>query len=114
MQYFVFLLSVFSIFFINGFAVVIASVGLRLSYHEIVPSPVIGACLLSIAVTALFPWGVPPHVTVICATVISTAIISTLILKNRSEIDIATLANKTTFARCLWVVAIAALIVLPH
>jgi hypothetical protein len=76
MQHFVFFVGSFLIFSVNGFVVILASTGRNLSYPELLAAPVVGTCVLSILVTVLYFWGVPPYVTTVSGTVISAAIIA--------------------------------------
>lgn len=114
MQIFEFFVGTFLLLFVNGFAVVVACGGARVSYRELLPSPVIGACVLSIAVTTLYRWGIPPYVATLSLTAISVAIAGAYIFRNRGTFSVIGAFTSTIAERCLCVVVIAVLILLPH
>src|SRR6266851_6948735 len=114
MQIVEFFVGTFVLLYVNGFAVVVACGGPRVSYRELLPAPVIGACVLSIAVTTLYRWGIPPYVTTLSLTAISSAIAGAHFFRNRGTFSVTGVFTSVNVERCLWVVAIAVLILLPH
>src|ERR1700730_17782061 len=104
MQYIVFLLGAFLILFVNGFTIVFASAGSRFLYRDLLPSSVIGTCVLSIVVTVLYRWDIPPYVSVLYVTAISSvAIIVLFIFKNQSAFNLAAVSTRINAIRFLCV-----------
>jgi hypothetical protein len=113
MQILEFFVGTFALLFVNGFAVIVAC-GRPGSYRELLPSPVIGACALSIAVTTLYRWGVPPYATTLSLTAISVAVAGAYIFRNRGTFSVTGVFTSTVAERYLCVIVIAVLILLPH
>jgi hypothetical protein len=113
MQILEFFVVTFVLLFVNGFAVIVAS-GRPASYRELLPSPVVGACALSIAVTTLYRWGIPPYVTILTLMAISVAVAGAYIFRNRAAFSVTGVFTSTIAERYLCVVVIAVLLLLPH
>jgi hypothetical protein len=114
MQHFVFFIGSFLIFSVNGFVVVLASTGRNLSYPELLAAPVVGTCVLSILVTGLYFWGVPPYVTTVSGTVISGAIIAGKFFLASNKPRFAVAARPDLAVRILCLAFVACVILLPH
>lgn len=114
MQILEFFVGTFVLLFVNGLAVIVACSGPRLSYRELLPSPVIGACVLAIAVTTLYRWGIPPYVTTLSLTAISSAIAGAHFIRYSRAFSFAGVFTNVNVERLLWVVAIVILLLLPH
>src|SRR6202171_5872092 len=114
MQHFVFFIGSFLIFSVNGFVVTLASTGRNLSYPELLAAPVVGTCVLSILVTVLYFWGVPPYVTTVFGTVISAAIIAGKFFLASNKPGFGVAARVDLAVRILCLAFVVCVILLPH
>jgi len=114
MEFALFLLGTFCVFFVNGFPIVFASSRYPLSYRSILPSPIIGACLLSIVVTLLYRWGIKPSTAVLGTTSLSVAFALIVLVRHAKLVTVASAFSRRNAFRSLSFLTIIVLLLLPH
>jgi hypothetical protein len=109
-----FLIATVLIFFINGLPIVLAT-SPEFSYRNILPTPVIGAALLSIFVTVCFSWNVAPSATTLSSTALTGLLSIILIARRPRSLTGTTLApGRNQRIRVMSCLIVALLLVLPH
>ena len=109
-----FLIATVLIFFINGLPIVLAT-SPEFSYRNILPTPIIGAALLSIFVTVCFSWNVAPSVTTLFSTAL-TGFLSIILMARqpRSLAGIILAFGRNKRVRLISCLFVALLLVSPH
>ena len=116
MQHFEFFIGTFLVLSMVGTAVVVAGTGMAPAYRDLLAAPIIGACVLSIGVTVLYRFGVPPYLTALSATVISAVAIAGHVARFRDTYRAAGPARygPDMAVRMMSCGAVMGLILLPH
>lgn len=118
MGHIVFLLGALVILGINGLPVALFSTRNGSPYVNALPSPVIGACLLSVLTTIFYRWGIPPHVTLLGTTGVSCAILLGVFIrywgKPCNKLKSAQAGGVDISLAVVCLLALVVVILLPH
>jgi hypothetical protein len=114
MEHVVFFVGALLILVVNGLAIVVLSTFRRLTYANALPSPIIGTCVLSILTTILYRWDVPVHITMLCATAISSATVLAFPLWIRGAYGTDASNRVDIIIRTVCFLVVIVLILSPH